>query len=188
MTESQGEIEATQSEASLSSQGSSRRKALKLGAAAGVGAVAWSGMTITSLGGTPAYAAGCTFVVKLDLSGGCRNTEQASGADFGYQPLKATGYPTGYSITNNIAAKTACNAGAVANFNFPAGITCKVVIQFRAPSKCSGPSQGALVYGPSPTSPIQIAFTCVTPAFPSSTQYTITATCNTTGAPPECLN
>ena len=46
----------------------SRRTALKAGVAAGVGAVAWSGMSITSLGGTPAYAAGCTGVITSSSS------------------------------------------------------------------------------------------------------------------------
>ena len=36
--------------------GLSRRNALKAGVAVGVGAIAWSGPTITSLGGTPVYA------------------------------------------------------------------------------------------------------------------------------------
>ena len=56
-----------------SPSGSSRRAALKAGVGVGVGLIAWSGPTITSLGGTPAYAAGCTFVQQFTLAD-CRNT------------------------------------------------------------------------------------------------------------------
>ena len=67
---------------SAASSGLSRRNALKAGAAAGVGAIVWSGVSITSLGGTPAYGlAGCTGVINLDLGGGCRNTDQGNGSD-----------------------------------------------------------------------------------------------------------
>lgn len=165
-----------------------RRRVLQGAAAAGVGAVAWSGASITSLGGTPAYAQGCTFVIDIDLSGGCRNTDQASGADFGYHTLKKDNLPTGYDILNNIPEGTACNAGHVSQFTFPAGITCIVRIQFNGPSQCTGTDRGLLEYGPESDGSIDIEFTCVTPSFPSNTQYTVTATCNTTGAPEECLN
>ena len=43
--------------------GLSRRNALKAGVAVGVGAVAWSGVSITSLGGTPAYAQAVTGII-----------------------------------------------------------------------------------------------------------------------------
>lgn len=168
--------------------GTTRRTALKLGAGAGVGLAAWSGMSITSLGGTPAYAVGCTFVVVLDLSGGCRNTDQASGADFGYHTLKTTGFPSGYAIVNNVPEGTACNAGFVSTLTFPAGITCAVTIQFNAPDNCTGTARGTLSYGPSSTGSLDIALACVTPAFAQSTQYKIVARCNTTGAPASCLN
>jgi hypothetical protein len=152
-----------------------------------VGLVAWTGPTITSLGGTPAYAAGCTFIVVLDLSGGCRNTDQASGADFGYHTLKDTGLPAGYSISNNAPEGTACNAGWVVVLHFPAGITCAAKVQFNGPGNCSGADRGHIDYAPSSSGTLNMPLTCVTPAFASSTQYTIVAKCNTTGAPPQCL-
>ena len=44
----------------IRSPGINRRNLLKGAAAAGVGVVAWSSPSITSIGGTPAYAAVCT--------------------------------------------------------------------------------------------------------------------------------
>ena len=176
--------------------GTSRRSALKIGLGAGVGVAAWSGATITSLGGTPAYASGCTFIIKLDLSGGCRNTDQASGAEFGYHELKSTGLPTGYSLTTNISEGTACNAPLAQRtpvLTFPAGITCKVTVRFALPPDCTGTEVFEYVAGTG-ISPLAFPLTCTTlPAtgpnkFPSQTQYTIVAKCNTTGASVICLN
>lgn len=180
-----------------SSNGTSRRSALKMGVGAGVGLAAWSGATITSMGGTPAYAAGCTFVIKLDLSGGCRNTDQASGAQFGYHTLKSTGLPTGYVLTQNVAEGTACNAPVAdrtAILTFPAGIKCRVTVRFALPDNCAGTEIYEYIAGDSAVSPLPIVLTC-TPLpdtgpnkFPSQTQYTIVAKCNTIGAPESCLN
>jgi hypothetical protein len=67
----------------------SRRNALKAAAAAGVGAMAWTGPQITAFGATPAYAAACTaFTVDEYIDG--RNTNQGnnrncSSAAFTYQ-------------------------------------------------------------------------------------------------------
>ena len=88
-----------------SPSGSSRRAALKAGVGVGVGLVAWSGPTITSLGGTPAYALGCTFVVRVNLSEGCRNTDQGCTARSRYHSLDVSGLPTGYSISNPIGER-----------------------------------------------------------------------------------
>lgn len=174
---------------SAGSGGVSRRSALKMGVGAGVGLAAWSGVTITSLGGTPAYAAGCTFVVVIDLSGGCRNTDQASGAQFGYHTLKTDNLPDGYAIVNNIPEGTACNAGHVSQLTFPDGITCAVTIQFAGPPNCSRGGRGSFTYGPESDGELDIEFVCLNdPTFNPNTQYTIIATCNTTGAPVECLS
>lgn len=57
-------------EVGLDEAGNARRKVLKAGVAVGVGVVAWSGPTISSIGGTPAYAAVCTqpAVQQFDLA------------------------------------------------------------------------------------------------------------------------
>ena len=102
-----------------SPSGSSRRAALKAGVGVGVGLIAWSGPTITSLGGTPAYAAGCTFVIRIDLSGGCRNTDQRVGCLFGYhttQPRRAAG---GFSLANVIPEGTCCDDGPRVHAHLP---------------------------------------------------------------------
>lgn len=181
-------IDNTEAAASLD-RTTSRRTALKMGVGAGVGLAAWSGVTITSLGGTPAYAAGCTFVTEIDLSGGCRNTDQASGAQFGYHTLKSENLPDGYGLVNNIPEGTACNAGWTTQFTFPAGITCTVTIQFAGPPQCTGGDRGSVVYGPESDGSLDIDFVCIPepPKFNSNTQYTIIARCATTGAPEECL-
>ena len=77
----------------------SRRNALRAGVAVGVGVAAWSGASITSFGGTPAYAQTSTQTPQvLDIGGGCRNTTQASGCDpFGYQSEDFTP-PAGFTI------------------------------------------------------------------------------------------
>lgn len=161
--------------------GLSRRTALKAGVAAGVGAVAWTGPTISSLGGTPAYAMACTVgsVCNIDLGGGCRNTDQGSGADFGYHSLELAGLPPGFSVTNPIPEGTACGVHT-STLNFPAGFTCTVEILFDGPPSCSnrgGGSRGLLTQTSS-TGTLDIFFDCVTPTFNSNTQYQIIATCS----------
>ncbi len=166
---------------------SSRRTALKVGVGAGVGLVAWSGPTITSLGGTPAYAQGCTFVINIDLAGGCRNTTNLSGCDFGFQPLEPV-LPPGFSIAPQIPNNNCCADNFQSTFTFPEGLTCTVRIVFRAPPQCSGPIIGSLVFGPKSDGSLTVTFGCLPADPPSNTQYTITATCVTTGAPAACLN
>jgi hypothetical protein len=175
------------------SGGLSRRAALKAGVGVGVGVVAWSGPTITSLGATPAYAAGCTFVVNIDLSGGCRNTDQRSCAAFGYHPLKDTGLPSGYSLTNNVPEGTCCTENWTPVLHFPDGMQCAVTLEFSLPPNCTGTVQKSKVIGPETDGAINIPLSCydeigpVTGEFPSQTQYMITAKCNTEGAAPECI-
>ena len=173
-----------------SSSGSSRRAALKAGVGVGVGLIAWSGPTITSLGGTPAYAAGCTFIVRVNISGGCRNTDQQSGCLFGYHSLDVTGLPAGYSVSNPIGEGTCCSANHVSTLTYPAGITCVVAIRFHGGNPCTAANFiNALVYGPESDGSLNITFGCpqINP-FPPSGRYTINVTCNTTGAPTNCLN
>jgi len=168
--------------------GVSRRAALKAGVGVGVGVAAWTGPTITSFGATPAYAAGCTFVVNIELQG-CRNTDQRSCADFGYHTLKDTGLPTGYSLLNNVPEGTCCTENFTPVLHFPDGIECAVSIKFNLPPQCSNASQGELLYGPSSDGEagLPIVLACITPAFPSQTQYQIVAKCTTEGAPAECI-
>jgi hypothetical protein len=59
---------------SQESSGLNRRRLLKGAAAAGVGVAAWSVPSITSLGGTPVYAAACTGG-KTETVLGTRNTD-----------------------------------------------------------------------------------------------------------------
>lgn len=175
------------------SGGTTRRSALKLGVGAGVGLAAWSGASITSLGGTPVYAAGCTFVINIDLSDGCRNTDQGNCPSgnplFSYHTLKQTGYPTGYSLANNVPEGTCCQDNWTPVLNFPAGITCRVVVKHAAPPNCTGTVVGSYVAGPSSSGMLAIPLMCVTNggSYPQNTQYTIIAKCNTTGAPIDCI-
>jgi hypothetical protein len=173
--------------------GLSRRDALRAGVAVGVGAAVWSGVSITSLGGTPAYAAGCTFPTIVDLTGqtGCRNTDQGCGADFGYHTLKSD-LPEGFFITDNIAEGTCCDEVITApKFNFPDGLTCVVYLEFSYASegKCTNPFRIEAFPGPSPLgtptsdSPIPVTLTCYPDVSPN-TFYTIYAKCVGDGSDP----
>jgi hypothetical protein len=174
----------------------SRRNALKAGVAGGVGLAAWSGATITSLGGTPAYAAGCTFITNIDLSGGCRNTDQGNtlpcgplSTFYGYHPIKDTGLPAGYTVTDNIAEHTCCSPTNTVHFNFPTdqNLQCAVVLAFSNASegKCTNPFS-VTVFGPDTDGTVDIVLDC-RPGVQSNSFYTINAHCNTIGAPPECI-
>lgn len=80
-----------------------RRQALKTGVGLGVGAIAWTGPTITSVGATPGYAAGCTFAVERVLADD-RNTDQGASCvklgGFGYHDTDLVNFPTGYYMVN----------------------------------------------------------------------------------------
>jgi hypothetical protein len=52
----------------------SRRRALKAGAALGVGVTAWAGPQIGRMGATPAYAAACTVPFTTVAFGSCKST------------------------------------------------------------------------------------------------------------------
>jgi hypothetical protein len=179
----------------------SRRNALKAGAAAGVGAIAWSGVSITSLGGTPAYgAAGCTGVINIDLGGGCRNTDQGNGSnctqDFRYHQLKPQFLPAGFTLTDLPAEGTCCDVApsSPAKLTFPAGLTCHVFLIFYSPGCPSPlpPPDHPIDMGTG-TSPLTIQFPCASTSTPPFTigpsdKHQIFAKCASTGAPPECIN
>ncbi len=169
--------------------GTSRRTALKAGVATGVGLVAWSSPSITSLGGTPAYALGCTFVQVFSLTGGCRNTTQQSGCTgpFSFQPLTA---PAGFSWAQNVGSNVCCENGGNAILNIPNNLDCKAVFAlFATPQRCSSQtnptaSNTTMSVGTQITIPLScLGQTSVT----SQSRYSITLTCNTSGAPPSCL-
>lgn len=178
----------------------SRRAALKAGVAAGIGAAAWSGASITSLGGTPAYAQGCTFAARFDLVT-CRNTDQGAGGGctkkFRYHVLGDQLLP-GFSITNNITEGTCCDPGYGVNgtsppvFNFPSNLYCIVELVLANPSNCSGTEHGRVLLGAGTGGSFPIDLACPGdsgfPTIPSQAQYRITATCVTNGTQCECFN
>jgi hypothetical protein len=99
---------------STEKRGISRRAALRAGVATGVGVAAWSGVTITSLGGTPAYAAACTNAAIFTLAN-CRNTDQGkcSGSShidlLAYHPLDTPFPPgSGFSLSNQVTGEGIC--------------------------------------------------------------------------------
>jgi hypothetical protein len=174
--------------AEKNSSGHSRRTALKVGMGAGVGLVAWSAPSITSLGGTPVYAAGCTFVTNYKLAD-CRNTDQASGCTgpFSFQPLTA---PPGFTWITNVGNNVCCDVAPAAILKIPDGLECKATFAIYAgPTGCrnqtgavasntTGPSEGF----------IDIPLSCLgLTTLNSQAQYSITLSCNTPGAPDECL-
>jgi hypothetical protein len=167
--------------------GASRRAVIRAGVGVGVGLAAWSGPTITSLGGTPAYAVGCTFIVRFDISGGCKNIDLGDDCDFAYHPLELNALPAGYSISNPFADGVCCGPDVSTTLTFPEGYTCVATIRFNAPSNCSGPLIDVLRYGPESDGSLDIIFDCLPTVPPANTQYQIFVTCNTTDAPPECL-
>lgn len=142
-------VDETQTEGT----GFSRRNALKLGVAAGVGAVAWSGLSITSLGSTPVYAAQCTFAIDRRISGGDRNTDQSdgcrnyggqSGTGFGYHELSVfSNMPSGFSIFNletnapggwgSQVCSTQANPYDL-TLTYPSNLDCKIQVQFINPA------------------------------------------------------
>lgn len=182
------------------SSGLTRRNALRAGAAAGVGAIVWSGVSITSLGGTPAYGlAGCTGVINIDLGGGCRNTDQGNGSgctqEFRYHQLKPQFLPSGFTIQDLPAEGTCCDVvpSTPAKFCFPAGLTCKVSLVFYPPS-CPAPLPAP--YHPidmgTGVSPLTLSFPCPSSTSPPFTiqpsdKHQIIAKCASTGAPANCI-
>lgn len=111
-----------------------RRRLLKTAAAAGVGVAVWSTPSITSIGGTPVYAAACTgTTARYDVgysqtSCNCDNNGVSS---IKYTPITSqcggTAVPLGYAATitdgsgTPLGASGSCAPGTVQNGNNNAG-------------------------------------------------------------------
>jgi hypothetical protein len=172
----------------------SRRTALKAGVAGGVGLAAWSGATITSLGGTPAYAISSTQLVTLDITAGCRNIDNSSTAPFRYHQTPPV-LPSGFMITT-VAEGTDCGvADAVLTWdNTRPNITCSLILNFFDPgcttvictSGCITSAPGGLNGG---TLSLPLSCYCQTPPPPivgPSSKWTLTGACVTNGGTPHC--
>jgi hypothetical protein len=171
--------------------GNSRRTVLKAGVATGVGLVAWSVPSITSLGGTPVYAAGCTFVQNFKVAN-CRNTTRQTCGEtipFSYQPLDAP--ISGFSWATNVG-NTCCNNGGFAKLNIPAGLECKATVSiYPKNGDCtSGTNATQSVDTPVQRGQLTIPLDClglVKSQVVASSQYDVQIKCNSIDAPPECL-
>lgn len=93
----------------------SRRRALQIGAAGGVGAAVWAGPLITRTGLTPAYAQACTAPVNTYTIGGDRNTACNCGSNpnkyASYKDLNAAGSLGGFPGT--VTFRSGSCAGAL---------------------------------------------------------------------------
>ena len=162
----------------------SRRRALQAGVGAGVGLVAWSGASITSMGGTPAYAAACTnFTLNFSVTD--MSTNQSSGcATFTYNnspPLDVKVKDYEFNVPNG--GNFACaDAPACYSFEFPSDETCTITIRvhrnhyadttviFGATTTATG-GGGLLNFclpaggGPAPTYGTQVPAGAFSPAF-----------------------
>lgn len=182
--------------------GLTRRNALKAGVAVGVGAAAWSGVSITSLGGTPAYAAGCTGFETFALNK-CDSTDSSSSAQFRYQGMQATGDPDFFVQNPPPSTGTDCDKFAALNveFVFPAGYECRIVTRFFNSGKnvCNKfPDEGPATHthylpNDSPggafdaASPLPIDLTCYdADIIGNNWFYSIEAQCKTIGSPANC--
>lgn len=168
----------------------SRRQALKLGVGAGVGAVAWSGASITSLGGTPAYAQGCTFAIQITVAE-CRNTSQANcggdGSTIAYLPFDLEGeIAPGIFLDDDMTNSFRCNGSDSPSptLTFPNGIECEIIVNIARPPNCTGTNVGMFTSGISAMSPIvyQLPTAAQTGPLPSNAQYEILVQCQTVGA------
>ena len=178
------------------SNGASRRAVLRAGVGVGVGLVAWSGPTITSLGGTPAYAAGCTFVTRTDISGGCRNLDYGSGGDcdFRYHAIIFSTLPPGHEVLNPIIEGACCGIWT-STLVFPADENCAVRVSVfpkavadTTGARCSGDSVSEQ-YGPERGPFLNFEYPCFAEARDKPfSEYRIEVVCNTTNAPVECLD
>lgn len=187
MSDESNEIEP---EAGTERRGLSRRAALKAGVVTGVGVAAWSGVSITSLGGTPAYAVGCTGVIVADLASGCRNQPQDCD-DFAYQPLE--GNPPGFTIGTpahpNIGNNVCCDANTQIELVFDSNLQCDVFLDIYDNNGDCGKLENRLnrfLLGQGSSGSLLFTLGCQTGKNPSQ-KYTIKAFCNSIGAPQECL-
>jgi hypothetical protein len=112
----------------------SRRNVLKAGVAVGVGAVAWSGPTITSLGGTPAYAATCTqvAVLSVDLIRDTNTNKSCTVGGYKYLTYQANlteNVPPEYKLNISDVLGQCANVGRVITWTNPVGQKCKVTFK-----------------------------------------------------------
>jgi len=182
--------------------GMSRRAALRAGVAVGVGAAVWSGVSITSLGGTPAYAVGCTGARTFTINK-CDSADSRSGTQFAYQGMQATGDPNFFVSNPPPSTGTDCEDFAALNtaFVFPTGFECRLVVRFfnGGKSVCAAfPDKGVththyLPVDGSPntfdqTSPLEIDLACYEADIGGNNWfYSIEAQCRTIGSPPDCV-
>src|SRR5262249_25944993 len=142
--------------------------------------------TITSLGGTPAYALACTNVVQLDLLGGCRNTDTNSPCPdeppaafvFRFHDALKQNPASGFTVDNASGNNTISGPGIGCGGGSPCALLpvfhctdttlqCQVFVQFW--TKNCGAS-GAVIYEqhPSPATPSQDGATGITVQLPCS--------------------
>jgi len=193
--------------------GLSRRAALKAGVATGVGIAAWSGVTITSLGGTPAYAAACTNASVFPLAN-CRNTDQGKCAGsshidlLAYHPLDTPFPPgSGFSLTGNVtdSSGVCCTAFPLTEanpvFHFD-NTKYKCLVRFKiysSNSNCTANGTAGLDYNfvyptnavPSTTGSIEINLACPPQGGTGGKNmandfWSIIVICNSLSAPDEC--
>jgi hypothetical protein len=188
--------------------GTSRRTALKAGVAAGVGVVAWSVPSITSIGGTPVYAAGCTFVTYFKLAN-CRNTTQGGrnagqGVSLGpwsYQPFDEFSGLT-YTYTKNVnganvpfnVQNTCCSENIKVVVGHP-GLECKATVAiFPGNGECTAGTNAtkSKIYpdppGSSSLNQTTVFLDCLgLSSVVSQSRYSVTLACNTPGSDPSCL-
>src|SRR5262245_52750091 len=182
--------------------GLSRRAALKAGVATGVGVAVWSGVSITSLGGTPAYALGCTGARTFQLNK-CDSADSRSGTQFAYQGMQDTG-STDFFLQNKLPQTgTDCEDVIAANvqFVFPSTYECRLVVRFFNGGKdvCkSFPDKGVTYTHYLPTdgdptafdqvSPLNVALTCYEADIGGNNWfYSIEVDCRTKGSPKDCF-
>lgn len=152
-----GEMVEAQTE---SSSAMNRRNLLKGAAAVGVGAAVWTVPSITSLGGTPAYADTCTsgftnyalgsrntacncgnppndkFISYKELGTPCAGDGNALPAGFtAYLAQSAGGSPITDSGTCPVRPPNA-NTGAGVQANVPSGLFCKTVVRIYQGGQC----------------------------------------------------
>lgn len=105
-----GEVDDASESARLS-----RRRALKAGAALGVGVTAWAGPQIGRMGATPAYAAACTVPFSTVKFGACESSKCPDECDSGtekYIKLTTTtvsGTVNGGTVTATVPAASTSN-------------------------------------------------------------------------------
>jgi len=168
----------------------SRRRALKIGVGAGIGLAAWSGGSITSLGGTPAYAAGCTFAIQIEMSNGCQPVDRFVLIGFtigvSYQNSFSGSFPAGYSVTPGGSATAGLIFVPTPTYTLTIGdpgVSC--VVRLERGFGC-GPGPNLIDdFGPSSGT--------VSWQFPfyfagANDRYRLRAICTATGNPLDCLS